>query len=138
MEIQGNVRTLYAPVNSLEQAYNPDDQNLPPNAFWLNCAMLTLNQWTPQATGTMQSELRAQGNAQIISDQFTATAHEVRYDQGNDYLYLVGSTRSDATLQTVSETGGKSARLVAEKIRYRPSDNSTKIENMKRATMNNK
>ncbi len=138
MEFQGNVRTLYAPVNSLEQAYNPDDQNLPPDAFRLSCAMLTLNQWTPQATGTVQSELRAQGNAQIISDQFTATAHEVRYDQGNDYLYLVGSTRSDATLQTVSETGGKSARLVAEKIRYRPSDNSTKIENMKRATMNNK
>ena len=138
MDITGNVRAVYVPVSSLNQSYNPDDQKTPPDAFRLSCTTLTMNQWTPQATGKEQSELRARGNARIISNQFTATAHEVRYDQGNDYLYLEGSARSDATLQTVSETGGKSARLVAEKIRYRPSDNSTKIENMKRATMRNR
>ncbi|MCH2180751.1 MAG: hypothetical protein MK108_01980 [Mariniblastus sp.] len=138
LDMTGNIRALYVPVSTMDQSFNPDDPNPPADAFRLNCATLTINQWTPQATGQEQSELRARGNARISSSQFTATAHEVRYDQGNDYLYLEGSSRSDATLQTVSETGGKSARLVAEKIRYRPADNSTKIENMKRATMRNR
>ncbi|MEE2827469.1 MAG: hypothetical protein VYE64_12655 [Planctomycetota bacterium] len=138
LDMTGNVRALYIPVSSMDQSYSPDDPNPPADAFRLNCATLTMHQWTPQATGLQQSELRARGNARVSNSQFTATAHEVRYDQGNDYLYLEGSSRSDATLQTISETGGKSARLVAEKIRYRPSDNSTKIENMKRATMRNR
>ena len=133
--INGNVRAIYSPVTGFDKSFNPDDQRTPTDAFRLSCSTLQMRQWTPAATQQEQAELNAIGNTQIISNQFAATAHQVRYDQVNDYVYFEGSARTDAILQTfpTAESGAK--RLVAGKIRYRPSDGATQVENVKQANM---
>ncbi|MCH2177288.1 MAG: hypothetical protein MK106_00655 [Mariniblastus sp.] len=135
VRIDGNVRAIYSPATSFSDSFNPDDQRIPADAYRLSCSSLQMRQWTPAATQQKQSELNAIGNTQIISNKFAATAYQVRYDQANDYVYFEGSARTDATLQTfpTAESGAK--RLVAGKIRYRPSDGATQVENVKQANM---
>jgi len=123
MLVEGNVRTVYAPIGSWNQTFNPDDsrKQAPPGSVNLTCQRLRIDQWTPRGSEESFSELLATGNTHIFSETFESTADRISYNQSNDMLVVEGTTRNDAQLWFKESANDRTpTHLVAEKISYRP------------------
>jgi hypothetical protein len=133
MLIRGNVRTLYSSVASMEQMLDPDSTHLlPPEAVRVKCDRLEFNQWTPRDSEKPVQELLAAGNSHVTSGSFEAIADQIRYDQATDKLVVEGTARSDAQLwYHPVATPRERQHLVAQKIIYRPGDQSTDVQGIK-------
>lgn len=136
VDISGNTRTIYMPVQNTNQSLNPDTtKRLPEGAVKLTCSHIKMTRWTPRSAVEPTNELIATGNAQIASPNFKATAERLSYHQQSDMLTIEGNSRTDARLwfrKTIRDSWNP---LVATKIRYRLSDQWTDIQNVKNATL---
>jgi hypothetical protein len=131
--IRGNVRTLYASVDSFEKLLDPDrSDSLPADAVKVKCDRLEFNQWTPRNATEPTHELLAVGNAHVTSQSFEAAANQIRYDQATDKLVIEGTPRSDAQLwyHPVANPNDRK-HLVAQKVIYWPGDQSYEIQGIK-------
>lgn len=135
MNIKGNVRTLYAPVQSWSQALNPDTtQRLPAGAVKLTCDTVDMFEWQPRGTNKPTKEVIASGNAHIYGDLYEATSDRVSYNEATDILVIEGTPRSDANLWYQQTPRAKRDHLVAGKILYRISDQRTSVESIKKGS----
>jgi hypothetical protein len=77
-------------------------------------------------------ELLAVGNAHVTSESFEAVANQIRYNQGTDTLVVEGTPRSDAQLwyHPVANPNDRK-HLIAQKVIYRPGDQSYEIQAIK-------
>ena len=134
--IRGNVRTIYSPVQSTSESYDPDQlsRQLPPDSIRIKCEQLKMVQWTPRNSSKASKEMLATGNAHIISSKFEATADRVSYSEANDSLVIEGTARSAAQLWS-RPPAGSVKHLVAEKILYRVSDQSYDVQGVKSGGM---
>jgi len=134
MQIRGNVRAVYSPVQSFEQRLNPDDKrSLPADAVVVKCDNMDFAQWTPRNSDQPVQELFANGNAHVTSSDFEAIADRINYNQATDLVIIEGTPRSDAQLWHTAKVGSVRDRkhLVAEKIVYRLKDGNTEVQNIK-------
>jgi hypothetical protein len=133
MLIRGNVRTLYANVDSFDRILDPDQsQGLPADSVKVKCERLEFSQWTPRNSNEPVQELLAVGNAHVTSESFEAVANQIRYNQANDTLVVEGTPRSDAQLwyHPVANPNDRK-HLIAQKVIYRPGDQSYEIQAIK-------
>jgi hypothetical protein len=133
LSIRGNVRTLYSSVKSFEEMLDPDGaQALPDDSVKVKSERLEFTQWTPRGSEQPVQELVAAGNAHVTSNSFEAIADQLRYNQATDTLVVEGTGRSDAQLwyQPIA-TPRDRQHLVAQKIIYRPGDQSTEVQGIK-------
>ena len=140
MTIRGNVRTLYAPVDSFQVVYDPDQsERLPRESVKITCEQLKIAQWTPRNSSEANNELIATGNTHISSSAFEATADRVSYNRSTDILVVEGTPRSDAHLW-FKQTPNSQQRdhLVAGKILYRLADQWTDVQGVKNVNINRK
>ncbi len=140
MTIRGNVRTLYAPVDSIQVVYDPDQsERLPRESVKITCEQLKIAQWTPRNSSEANNELIATGNTHINSSNFEATADRVSYNRSTDILVVEGTPRSDAHLW-FKQTPNSPQRdhLVAGKILYRLADQWTDVQGVKNVNINRK
>ncbi len=141
MTVDGNVRTIYAPIGSWEQSLNPDDGKklAPRGSVNLRCNRLQLAQWTSRGDTKPVNEMLASGNAHLFSETFEATANRVSYSQATDVLVVEGTPRTDANLWFKQTPNDKNpTHLIAEKISYRISDQWTQTQGVKNLNINNK
>jgi hypothetical protein len=135
VRLVGNVRVLYAPVETWTAHFDPDQAANHPGSIRLTCDQLQLAQWTPRGSGQPTSEMIAKGNAHVIGDLFESTADRISYNQATDILVIEGSARTDAHLWYQQDAQSERVPLVAGKILYRPSDQWTEIQRVKNATI---
>ena len=141
MNIDGNVRTVYAPIGSWQKTFNPDDsrKSAPPGSVNLRCDRLQIAQWTARSDDKPFNEMLASGNTHLFSETFEATANRVSYSQASDVLIVEGTPRTDANLWFKQTPNDKNpTHLIAEKISYRISDQWTQTQGVKNLNINSK
>ena len=141
MTVVGNVRTIYAPIGSWKQTFDPDNRKkkAPPGSVNLRCDQLQLAQWASRSDNKSFNEMLATGNTHLYSDEFEATANRVSYSQASDVLVVEGTPRTDANLWFKQTPNDKNpTHLIAEKISYRISDQRTQIQSVKNMNINSK
>ena len=138
MKLSGNIRTVYAPVQSWQEEFDPDDNHLrSPGKVFLTCEQLEMAQWSPRSNDQRVNEMLATGNAHIFSDTFEVTSDRISYDQDSDWLTIEGSPRTDANLWFKQTPNDKEpTHLVAEKIKYRLKDQMTETQGVKNLSIN--
>ncbi len=138
MELDGNIRTVYSPVQNWDQAFNPDNVlHRAPGRVLMTCERLLLAQWSPRAEAKQTSEIIATGNAHIKSDTFEATADRVSYDRSNDKLVIKGTQLTDANLLIKQTPSDKNpTQLVAKQITYRIKDQATATYGLEQLNLN--
>jgi len=136
VNIDGNVRAVFADVDSWESQPNPDRVPPPAGATRLVCQHVKIVQWKPAGSETQMTNMIATGDALVQSDTFEARGIRISYDQQTEMLVLEGDTRTDANLWHSSRPGAARDNLVAGKILYRLSDGTTQIEKVRSATIN--
>lgn len=140
MTVRGNVRTLYAPVESFTDILDPDQpERLPLESVKVTCEQMKIAQWTPRNSTEATNELIATGNAHISSSTFEATADRVSYNRSTDILVVEGTPRSDAHLWFKQTPNARQRdHLVAGKILYRVSDQWTEVQGVRNVNINRK
>ena len=141
MTVTGNVRTIYAPIGSWKQNFDPDKrkQDTPPGSVNLRCDSLQLAQWASRTDNKSFNEMLASGNTHLYSDEFEATANRVSYSQATDVLIVEGTPRTDANLWFKQTPNDKNpTHLIAEKISYRISDQWTQTQGVKNLNINSR
>jgi len=141
MIVDGNVRTIYAPISSWQKSFNPDDsrKSAPPGSVNLRCNRLQVAQWASRSDNKPSNEMLASGNTHIFSETFEATANRVSYSQASDVLIVEGTPRTDANLWFKQTPNDKNpTHLIAEKISYRISDQWTQTQGVKNLNINSK
>ena len=134
VDITGNTRTVYMPVQNVGQQFDPDSTAaLPEGAVKLTCGRIKMTRWTPSSSSKPTSELIATVNAQIAAPTFKATAERISYHQLSDLLTIEGNSRTDANLWFRKSARDSWNPLVATKILYRIKDQWTDIQNVKNA-----
>ena len=138
MEIRGNIRTVYAPIQNWQEELDPDKAKKGyPESIYLTCEKLQMAQWSPRGKTEQVSELIASGNAHITSQSFQATADRVSFDQASEWLTIEGTPRTDANLWFKQTPNDKNpTHLVAEKIKYRAKDGMTETQGVKNLNIN--
>ncbi len=136
LNIDGNVRAVFADVDSWESQPSPDGDPPPAGATRLVCQHVKLVQWKPAGSDTQMTNMIATGDAVVQSDSFEARGIRISYDQQTEMLVLEGDARTDANLWHSSRPGSPRDNLVAGKILYNMNDGSTQIEKVRSATMN--
>ena len=129
MEIDGRVRSVYSPVQTWDQTFDPDQTaSLAPGGVYLTCEHLQLAQWSPRNNTKPTSEMIATGNAHIKSDILESVSDRVSYNEQSDTLTLDGTARSDAKLWIKKTPTDKNPSPVsAEKFSHRISEQRTEI-----------
>lgn len=136
VDIDGNVRAVFAEVDSWETQLQPDQPRPPAGATRMVCQHVRIVRWTPSGSESAMTELLATGDAVIQSSTFEARGTRVSYNQQSDMLILEGDSRTEANLWHASKPGAPRDHLVAGKIFYRPGDQWTQIEKVRSATIN--
>lgn len=130
--VVGNARTIYTPVQSWDQTYDPDQiDSRPHGSLHLRCERLSLAQWTPRNATKPANEMVATGNVRILNHRFDANADRVSYDQTTDLLVIEGTTRTDAELRVKQQRNAQPNYIVAEKFLYRVKDQGYEIQSFK-------
>lgn len=131
--VNRNVRTIFAPVGSWNQTFNPDNSRrlAPAGSVNLTCQNLQLAQWKPRGQAA-ESEMIASGNIHLFSETLETTADRLSYKQSTDMLIIEGTPRNEANLwYKQSPTDKKPINLTAEKISYRIKDQWTHVDAVK-------
>lgn len=134
MLLVGNVRTLYGGVRHWEQQLDPESPQVPADAVRITCDQLDVARWQPRGAEGPTTELQALGNVRVVSQQFETTSQRLTYDELTDMLTIEGDERSAANLWQKKSPNSPANHLSAGKIRYRPSDEWTSIDDVKKAT----
>jgi hypothetical protein len=126
-EIEGNVdkreavfqhyvRAVYGPVQSWDQALDPDQRGgLGPQGIVLTCQRLSVAETgTPPQRGL---EMSAVGDTLVEGSMFTAKAQRLTYIQAKDQLVLDGEN-GVAKLQLLRRPGERPAEFSAQQIKY--------------------
>jgi hypothetical protein len=135
MLLVGNVRTLYGGVARWDQQLDPESTRVPPDAIRITCDQLDVSRWQPRGAEEPTTELQALGNVRVVSQQFETTSHRLTYDELSDMLTIEGDERNAANLWQKRTPNSQANHLSAGKIRYRPSDEWTSIDGVKKATL---
>ena len=133
--LSGNVRALHGGVNNWNQQLDPDLARIPANATRINCDQLEVARWQPRGQDKPTSEIKAVGNVRVEGEQFEATAYRLTFEEASDMLTIEGDERTPATLLQKRSRNAAANQLSAGKIRYRPSDEWTSIDNVKHAAV---
>ncbi len=134
MLVNGNVRAIFAPVGSWNQTFDPATarQLAPQGSVNLSCQKLQLAQWQPRSAKEPVSEMIASENTHLFSETFESTGDRVSFNQGTDMLTIEGTSRTDANLwfkQTPNDNNP--THLIAEKIKFRITDQWTQVQGVK-------
>ncbi len=123
------VRTIYAPADSLQAPLPPDDpQALGPRGLVMNCNRLSVRQVLRPDGSQQAAEFEAAGNTIVESAVYTARAIRMTYSEAKDLLVLEGDGRSDAQLFRQQQIGGPMAHAAAQRILFWPGSNRLKVD----------
>ena len=136
IRINGNVRTIYSPVNDWQSAINPDNPGrLPSGAALLTCERIEVDRWQRRDQQEPTNELRASGNARIVSDEMEVTAERLNYDEADGMFVIEGTSRQNAVLSYQPAGSRNRQNLTGTKILYRPSDQWTHVQGIQDGTI---
>jgi hypothetical protein len=135
MKIEGNVRTIHGSVANWDERLDPDSLRVPVGATRITCDVIDMTQWQPRESTQPVTEVIASGNARVIGELFEATASRLAFEDQNGILTVEGDERNDANLWYQQNRNTNRSHLAAAKIRYRPADGWTSIDNVKRASL---
>ncbi len=142
LEIQGNIRSVYAPVGSLQETVDPDSRQFfsSPNAVQMVCDKMDINQWQSQNRSKPHLELVCSGQTVVRGRLFKATGNRVRYDQSGDKVIIEGTAPNFAQLEHRKNLNQSPATATAEKLTYFLKSKTYQAENVKhgRATIQGK
>ncbi|MEM9943956.1 MAG: hypothetical protein AAF939_20520, partial [Planctomycetota bacterium] len=136
--IQGNIRTAFAPTERFDETFDPDSKVLANDEVLLmTCSRLEMAQWQRRNQVKKSNEMIATGNAHIFNAKLDAFADRISYNEASDMLTMEGTTRTDANLKIKQRPDDPNpTQLVAEKITYRISDQSTETFGIRNLNIN--
>ena len=138
VRVDGKVRSLYAPLDSFDQQFDPDNPTRPAGAIKMTCEQMEIAQWQPRDQPTKTNEFTARGNSVIVGDDFRATGSRIDFSEAKGLLTLEGSPRDAANLTYTEPQTTNQRSLAAGKILYRPEDGWTDIQDVQEASMGQK
>ncbi len=128
MTIQGQVKSLYVPVESWQARLDPDDpQAVASGGVTLGCDRLSVNRMPSTNGGQPEVELVASGNTRVEGRTFYARGGRITYAEAKGLLILEGTGRTDAELYRQEVIGGPMQRLAAQRISFWPATNALQI-----------
>ena len=136
LNITGNIRTAFAPVNRFTDTVDPDARQLPKGAMKMRCDHVLLSQWQPSGTATAQNEMVATGNVHVASPGFDAVSERITYTDSNDQVVVEGSARSPAKLWHRPTVNAEKQQLLAKKIIYHPSSGMAETQGVQSMNVN--
>ena len=121
----GSVRVYYKPVEDFETARSEEidlvvlfKKKLPEGAMFLRCNKLEVRS-RPQEKAKATQEMIASGPAQVISQDFSGSAPQIKFDEFKDQVIFDGLETGTATLIKAGKAPGQQAtRIDAQKIIY--------------------
>ncbi len=127
--ILGNLRSVYAPVTSFEQSFNPDQpNNLPEGSVRLHCERIDLVRNNAPFASKPTSQFIATGNAHIQSDTIDSQADKIVYRDNTDILTLSGNGGRDVLLKLRRDPNSRWGQKIAgSELVYRLKDNTANI-----------
>ena len=139
VEVYGNVKTIYGPVDSWNGRLHRSLSDGPgKDTIWLSSDSLRVDENPVPSTGGESHgmgsmELLAQGHVLIEGSDpdrgaFTANATRATYDQLKTLFVLHGGPSEDATLTHQQFAGGPPSKSSARKISYWQTTGDVKIE----------
>lgn len=138
VRVDGKVRSLYAPLDTFDQQFDPDNPTRPAGAIKMTCEQMEIAQWQPRDQATKTNEFTARGNSVIVGDDFRATGSRIDFSEAKGLLTLEGSPRDAANLTYTEPQTSNQRNLAAGKILYRPEDGWTDIQDVQEASMGQK
>ncbi|MEZ6095991.1 MAG: hypothetical protein R3C03_17505 [Pirellulaceae bacterium] len=135
VKVAGNVRTLYSSVRDWEHRLDPDSPNVPAGGTRITCDEIDVNRWQPRDADHPVTEVVASGNSRVMGELFEATAATLKFDEMSGFLTIEGDDRNSANLWHQANRNASRNHLSATKIRYRPADGSTVIDDVKHASV---
>ena len=136
LDITGNIRTAFAPVNKFTDTVDPDARRLPKGAMKMRCDHVLLSQWQPSDTSKAQNEMIATGNVHVASPGFDAVSDRITYNDRNDQVVVEGSARSPAKLWHRPTANSEKQQLLAKKIIYHPSSGMAETQGVQSMNVN--
>ena len=146
VEVFGNVRAVYGPVDSWEQKLEMSIRGTPgPDTVWITSDQLGIAESPLARLNPSQSfgpvELYATGRVTIEGragerGMFTARAHRATYDQQKTLFVLEGDGRMPATLTHQPYVGAPFSEQSARKLTYIQSTGEVKVEGIVKGEWN--
>jgi hypothetical protein len=136
LNITGNIRAAFSPVNRFTDTVDPDARRLPKGAMKMRCDHVLLSQWQPNGTMAAQNEMVATGNVHVASPGFDAVSDRITYTDSNDQVVVEGSARSPAKLWHRPTTNAEKQQLLAKKIIYHPSSGMAETQGVQSLNVN--
>ena len=141
VELRGNIKGVYSPVESFQQTIALESNILPTtDAIHLTCSQMDINQWKSQNQAKPHLELVCSGQTKINGQLFKAAGDRVRYNQLGEKLIIEGGAPSYAQLEYRKNFQSATANATAEKLTYFIKSRTYQAENVKqsRATFRGK
>src|SRR5207237_536518 len=113
-------------TNDPELKINP---NRPPEGYmYLRCNKLEVfSHKLPD--GRTSKEMKALGKAEVEAKEFSGRADVIKYDESKEQVILEGNDGNPAVLYREKVRGGPKDMMSAQKITYRRTDGTFKVEN---------
>jgi hypothetical protein len=136
----GNLRSLYAAVDTPDQSFDPDRPGqLPDGAVRLNCQRIDLLREKNPLSPRPQSQFIASGNAHIRSQTIDSTAERITYRDDTDELTLGSASGEDVVLRMRRDANAGWDEIVGSELVYRLRDQTAHGKNIRiSATIGNR
>lgn len=117
MEFADQVQTIYGPINQWNERINIE-LPLGEDDIVLNSERMVIAQLPAAAGRKPVVDLRAIGSVVVKGSAFSATGHQVTFDQAKDLLVLKGGAYSDATIKSEAEGSKHFSDTSGREIRF--------------------
>ena len=123
--IQGNTRSVFAPVADPSVELNPDrPATFSTDAISLSCQRLDVKQSPNPYDGKLQSRIIASNRAQIVAPTYKTTADRIRYDEAADELVVESASGRDVVLYARQNPRSGWQSIVGKRVTYQLSTQS--------------
>jgi hypothetical protein len=137
MTFQGQVATVYGPVDSWDAALDPNNvESLGDRGMILHCGQMTVTQMPASGSRQPATEMLARDHAIVENIKFTARAARISYTQVKGLLILEGDGRSKAELWHQKYRSGPVSSTMAQKIEYWPADERLRVDGLDQLNFN--
>ena len=129
----GNLRSVFAPVSTVRQTFNPDHAGrLPVGSVRLNCQRIDIVRSDNPLSPKPESEFIASGSAKIVSDSFATAAQKISYRQDTDTLHVAGTPGKNVVLKFRRENQLDWDTMVGSSVTYHLGTQTANAENVER------
>jgi lipopolysaccharide export system protein LptA len=133
MAINGNIRSIYVPVENFEQRFDPTNPvRTPPGTVRLFCNRMEMSQSKNPLSPNPKSQFTATGNAQISADQFASRGDRISYRQDTENITIESLDGRNITLRTRANAQSRfeGQEIVGSRLIYNLQTKSASVQNV--------